>query len=130
MKIKSIIVALILIFVLAGCKNTSASERTKEFLIDFQADPEYPDDTDLVVSFTFPTEIIDITFISPSGKKLTKNTAEWKGQNGSLEWAEGDENTGQTWSTYRIHNAEKGEWYIEYNLGLNGSIEDISVWSD
>ncbi|WP_207636511.1 hypothetical protein [Butyrivibrio proteoclasticus] len=77
---------------------------------------------DLAVNFDFPVEIVDVAFISPSGQILEKNSFDYKGQNGSLEWAEGDNESGMTWATYRIHNAEKGQWQIKYNLGKNDSI--------
>lgn len=68
-------------------------------------------ENDLVVNFTFDKEIVDIIFISPSGKKLAI------GDDG-VAYADGDR-----WRTYRISDAEVGEWSVEYNLGENEFID-------
>ena len=49
---------------------------------------------DLTVMFNFDQENVDITFVSPSGARYTKDTA-------GVEFAEGE-----LWSTYRITGAE------------------------
>lgn len=72
---------------------------------------------DLVVNFIFDKEIIDIIFISPSGKRL----------------AIGDDGVasayGDRWRTYRISDAEVGDWSVEYDLGENEFI-DYSIIED
>ena len=77
---------------------------------------------DLTVMFTFDKENVDITFISPSGEKLTSNSD-------TVETAQGD-----LWSTYRIKDAEPGTWSVEYDLGSNSEIaysvieDDYGLW--
>lgn len=66
---------------------------------------------DLVVSFTFDKECVDITFISPDGQKYTKSSPE-------VEYT-----SGELWATYKISDAAKGDWSVEYKKGRN---EDIS----
>ncbi len=66
---------------------------------------------DLTVMFNFDQENVDITFVSPSGARYTKDTA-------GVEFAEGE-----LWSTYRITGAEAGSWSVEYDLGANSQIE-------
>lgn len=65
---------------------------------------------DLKVSFDFETEVVDITFISPSGERKTKdsNDVEFKEDN--------------LWVLYTIKNAEPGKWSVEYDLKTNSSI--------
>lgn len=82
------------------------------------------DQKDLVVAFSFDKEVVDIAFISPSGKKKTVRDSDVECETGDL------------WSTYRIHDAEAGTWSVEYNLGKNTQIdysiieEDIGIWID
>lgn len=77
---------------------------------------------DLTVLFTFDNEIVDITFISPSGDKKTADDSD-------VEYAGGD-----LWSTYRISNAAAGTWSVEYDLGGNTEIiysvieDDYGLW--
>lgn len=66
---------------------------------------------DLVVLFSFDKEAVDITFLSPSGIRLTSADA-------GVEMAEGE-----LWRTYRILGAEIGTWSVEYDLRGNSSIE-------
>lgn len=70
-----------------------------------------PGGQDLTVMFSFDQENVDITFISPSGRRISK------GDEG-LEFAEGD-----LWSTYRVAEAEAGDWWVEYDKGANGEIQ-------
>lgn len=70
-----------------------------------------PGGQDLAVMFSFEQENVDITFISPSGRRISK------GDEG-LEFAEGD-----LWSTYRVAEAEAGDWWVEYDKGANGEIQ-------
>lgn len=77
---------------------------------------------DLTVMFTFDKEIVDIDFISPSGKVISSDSSE-------VEIAQGD-----LWSTYRIKNAEQGTWKVEYDLKSNSEIsysiikDDYGLW--
>lgn len=66
---------------------------------------------DLAVMFTFETDVVDITFISPSGERKTSGDADVQYVSGEL------------WSTYRIADAEAGTWSVEYDLGSNSEIE-------
>ncbi len=66
---------------------------------------------DLAVHFTFDKEVVDIMFLSPSGKQLTADSPK-------VEMA-----SGELWSTYRISGAEKGEWSVKYDLKGNSGIE-------
>lgn len=69
---------------------------------------------DLVVNFSFDTEIVPIVFLSPSGARFSQ-------ADGNVEYAEGD-----LWSTYRIADAEAGDWSVEYDIGRN-SVIDYSI---
>lgn len=66
---------------------------------------------DLVVMFRYDRELIDIAFISPSGKTFDQKS-------GNLESVSGD-----LWRTYRIREAEAGQWMVAYDLGSNTQIE-------
>lgn len=66
---------------------------------------------DLVVLFYFEKEVVDITFISPSGVRMTSADL-------GVEVSFGD-----LWSTYRISNAEIGDWSVEYDLKSNNYIQ-------
>lgn len=70
-----------------------------------------PGGQDLTVMFSFDRENVDITFISPSGSRVSK------GDEG-LEFAEGE-----LWSTYRVVDAEEGVWQVEFDRGSNSEIE-------
>lgn len=70
-----------------------------------------PGGKDLTVMFSFDRENVDITFISPSGSRISR------GDEG-LEFAEGE-----LWSTYRIPEAEEGSWQVEYDKGANSEIQ-------
>lgn len=77
---------------------------------------------DLAVMFLFDKENVEITFISPSGDRVTKETE-------GVDFADGD-----LWATYRIHNAQLGTWSVEYDRGANEKIEysiikdDYGLW--
>lgn len=70
-----------------------------------------PGGQDLTVMFSFEQENVDITFISPSGSRISR------GDEG-LEFADGE-----LWSTYRITEAEAGDWWVEYDKGANSEIQ-------
>lgn len=72
---------------------------------------------DLTVSFTFDAGVVDITFISPSGVRITKDDE-------GVEYA-----AGEKWATYRIHDAQAGNWQVEYDFGANANI-DYSIIKD
>ena len=72
---------------------------------------------DLTVSFSFDEGVVDITFISPSGVRFTKDDE-------GVEYA-----AGTKWATYRIHDAQAGTWQVEYDFGENSSI-DYSIIKD
>ena len=71
----------------------------------------------LTVMFSFDAENVDIVFVSPSGKRFAAGDDGVEMVSGSL------------WSTYRIENAERGTWSVEYDLGANTGI-DYSVIQD
>lgn len=89
------------------------------FLITFPSSAEIKqaplltlDETqDLVVMFRYDQELIDIVFISPSGKRFDQKSS-------NIEAASGD-----LWRTYRIREAEAGDWIVEYDLGRNTQID-------
>lgn len=65
---------------------------------------------DLTVMFTFDKENVDISFVSPSGQVITSDSSD-------VEFEKGD-----LWSTYRIKDAAKGTWKVEYDLKSNSEI--------
>ena len=65
---------------------------------------------DLTVLFTFDKEVVDITFISPSGERKTNGDSD-------VEYA-----SGELWCTYRIKDAKAGTWKVEYDLKGNSEI--------
>ena len=77
---------------------------------------------DLAVMFSFDTEVVDIVFISPSGKRYAAGDP-------GVETA-----SGELWSTYRIADAENGTWSVEYDLKGNREIQysviedDYGLW--
>lgn len=81
-----------------------------------------PGGQNLTVMFSFDRENVDITFISPSGSRISK------GDEG-LEFAEGE-----LWSTYRVVEAEAGTWQVEFDRGANSEIaysileESYGLW--
>ncbi len=70
----------------------------------------YSDGGTLSVLFTFDTEIVDLTLISPSGEVLTKASPSLSVEEGNL------------WATYQIFQAEEGQWQVSYDKGRNASI--------
>lgn len=72
---------------------------------------------DLTVMFTYDAEKVDITFISPSGERISAG-------NEGVEMAEGE-----LWRTYRIKGAAAGTWSVEYDLASNTEI-NYSVLQD
>lgn len=77
---------------------------------------------DLTVMFSFDKEVVDITFISPSGDRKSVGDSD-------VSYASGD-----LWSTYRITDAEAGAWSVEYDLKQNSEIaysvieDDYGLW--
>ncbi|MCM1057521.1 MAG: hypothetical protein NC517_07940 [Firmicutes bacterium] len=100
------ILALLLCVLLSAVFTIKASAETESTRIAMM-----PGGQDLTVLFSFDRENIDITFVSPSGSRLSK------GDEG-LEFAEGE-----LWSTYRVTDAEEGAWWVEYDRGANIEIE-------
>lgn len=77
---------------------------------------------DLTVMFSFDEEVVDITFISPSGDRKSVGDSDVSHASGDL------------WSTYRIIGAEAGTWSVEYDLKQNTEItysiieDDYGLW--
>lgn len=72
---------------------------------------------DLTVMFTFDQEIVDLVFISPSGREKTASDPD-------VSYVSGD-----LWCTYRISQAEAGVWSVRYDLKGNSGI-DYSIIED
>lgn len=85
-----------------GIRAEGATERTRIAAM--------PGGKDLTVMFTFDRENVDIIFISPSGDSIGK-------EDERLEFA-----SGELWSTYRVADAEAGDWWVEYDRGANDEI--------
>ena len=85
--------------------NVFAEVKTADFVFQEKKD-------DLQVLFIFDKEVVDIEFISPSGKTFNKSNALYE---------EGD-----LWSSYRIVDAEIGQWKVSYDKKTNEYI-DYSV---
>lgn len=115
--IRYIMAVIICVSVSVGLDAHAALAQIKSAVI-----AEHKGDGDLTVLFDYDTETVDITFISPSGARFTKNDE-------NVEWAGGD-----LWSTYRIKNAEEGRWTVEYDPGRNENIDysviedDLGIW--
>lgn len=71
-----------------------------------------PGDEKLAVLFEFPTELVDFTLISPSGKRYDLDSPDVVGHM--------DEE--QRWRNYCVENAEAGPWSVEYDLKSNDYI--------
>lgn len=99
------ILCFIMCFLTMGTANTVYAQTKQAELTTLEQQ------RDLVVMFTFDKEVVDITFISPSGERFTTSDA-------TVEMAEGD-----LWSTYRISGAESGTWSVEYDLKRNEGIQ-------
>ena len=110
MKISASFILCFCIVISLLCGSISAAEK--------EVDLTYLDQQgDLTVMFVYDQETVDITFISPTGERLGAG-------NSRVEMKEGE-----LWRTYRIKNAEEGQWNIAYDLGKNNSIE-CSVLED
>lgn len=96
-----------LFFVIAvWCFPIMTHAETKEAVLDTLSKTE-----DLLVMFTFDKEVVNITFISPSGQEYGVGSDRV------------ESSSGKSWSTYRVKDAEAGEWKIRYDLGKNSQIE-------
>ncbi|MBR1453823.1 MAG: hypothetical protein IJ593_04180, partial [Lachnospiraceae bacterium] len=82
--------------------NVFAEVKTADFVLQEKKG-------DLQVLFTFDKEVVDIEFISPSGKTFNKSNALY--ENGDL------------WSSYRIVDAEIGQWKVSYDKKTNEYID-------
>lgn len=100
------VLALVLCTLLSAAFTIKAKAETESTRI-----AAMPGGQDLTVMFSFDRENVDITFISPSGSRISK------GDEG-LEFAEGE-----LWSTYRVTQAEEGVWQVEYDRGDNSEIQ-------
>ena len=105
-KIKIISFICFLLFSISNTGLVNARAEVKQVTITRLSETK-----DLVVSFSFDIENVDITFISPSGNRLSKDSSQ-------VEMADGE-----LWATYRVKNAEPGEWKVEYDLQFNHGIE-------
>ena len=98
-------IAMVLIMptiLLSGITSYAAEKTVKIYTLE--------DKQDLTVMFSFDKEVVDITFISPDGSKLTKADK-------SMSY-----DSGELWSSYTIEQAAKGDWSITYDLGTNKNI--------
>ena len=66
---------------------------------------------DITVLFDFEKENVNISFISPSGDVYTKSNKD------KIMC-----NEGELWASYRIYNAEPGQWKVKYDLKGNSYI--------
>ena len=82
--------------------NVFAEVKTADFVLQEEKG-------DLQVLFTFDKEVVDIEFISPSGKTFNKSNALYE---------EGD-----LWSSYKIVDAEIGQWKVRYDKETNDYID-------
>lgn len=84
-----------------------AESKTADFVVQERNE-------DLQVLFTFDKEVVDIEFISPNGKVLSKSDVIYE--------------SGDLWASYRIVDAEVGQWKVRYdkksNEFINYSIAD------
>lgn len=71
-----------------------------------------PGDEKLAVLFEFPSEMVDFTLISPSGKRYDLDSPDLVSHM--------DEE--QKWRNYCVENAEAGPWSAEYDLKSNDDI--------
>lgn len=106
-KLKFIFTVIMICMLMPAAALTAFAERETATLTELEKSG------DLTVMFTYDKEKPDITFISPSGSKYTEDSGADK-----VESAHGD-----TWSTYKIINAEKGEWQVEYDKKSNTKLE-------
>lgn len=99
-----LVLVLIFLFLINFTSPIFAETKTSEFITTTKKE-------NITVIFTFETEVVDITFVSPSGIKKSKNDSD-------VDFASGD-----LWASYRINNAEIGTWSVQYDLGNNSSIK-------
>ena len=108
-------VLIIFVIFLGLSFNVYAESKITDFV--FQEKNE-----DLQVLFTFDKEIVDIEFISPSGKVFNKSNTIYEYDN--------------FWASYRIVDAEVGQWKVKYdkksNEAINYSIADNNqgLWAE
>ena len=108
-------VLIIFVIFLGLSFNVYAESKITDFV--FQEKNE-----DLQVLFTFDKEIVDIEFISPSGKVFNKSNTIYEYNN--------------FWASYRIVDAEVGQWKVKYdkksNEAINYSIADNNqgLWAE
>lgn len=102
MRCLSCLLMLVLTFAVPDIANAEEKE-TQIVTLDTQKD--------LAVMFIYDSEVVDITFVSPSGKEYTSSDSD-------VEMEEGD-----LWRTYRIKDASAGEWSVRYDLGKNSEIQ-------
>ena len=111
--IKSVLIIFVIFLGLSF--NVYAESKITDFV--FQEKNE-----DLQVLFTFDKEIVDIEFISPSGKVFNKSNTIYEYDN--------------FWASYRIVDAEVGQWKVKYdkksNEAINYSIADNNqgLWAE
>ena len=90
---------------------TVSAKETERFLTTV------PGGQDLIVNFVFDKTPVDITFLSPSGQRKTVSDKDVYMEEGKL------------WRTYKIENAEAGDWSVIYDLWGNDYI-DYSIIND
>ena len=106
---RSFLKKIIFILTLITCFsfNVFAETKTVDFAVQKQKG-------DLQVLFTFDREVVDIEFISPSGKVLNKTDVIYESDD--------------LWASYRIIDAEVGQWKVRYdkksNEFINFSVAD------
>lgn len=71
-----------------------------------------PGDEKMAVLFEFPSEMVDFTLISPSGKRYNLGSPDLVSHMDKE----------QKWRNYCVENAEAGPWSIEYDLKSNDYI--------
>lgn len=106
--LKFISVVLMMLFVMAiNPAKTIADTEEKDFIV-------HENEGDLAVMFSYDGEQPDIAFISPSGKEYVVGV-------NPVEEIEAVH--GEGFSSYRIYNAEVGQWKIRLDRKDNGDIE-------
>ncbi len=93
------------LFAILLCAGTVFAKEESRFLTTA------PGGQDLVVNFVFDKTPVDITFLSPSGVRKTASDQDVETEEGKL------------WRTYRIKNAEAGDWSVLYDLWGNDHID-------
>lgn len=107
---------LVILFMMTALSDTVCVQAKQAVLITLDQKQ------DLVVNFSFDKEIVDIIFISPSGEKLGPDSSR-------VETA-----LGELWASYRVFDAESGEWSVQYDLKGNSGIqysvieENYGIW--